>query len=797
MVNFKNSIVALAFCTSTIFCFAQETKTNICHLGELKKDVQFQSVDSLAVDCSSSRDLARFASNASKFTSLSYLILNNDAGPEEWDELFSEIKINPTIKTLVFDKNTFHSLPYGFEKLDNIEYLVISNNDEIDYFETLPQLAQLSNLNEIDLDIVSIYDVPDSLFLLSSIYKIVLTNKEGIADETDSVENAKHQRQITYDYYLNKGNNSFVSVKYRCYEGEMDSLDYTELMKRFSNSSYYMGSENRGVVSTLVSTQTFVPTYNFINPPIAGIDVLRQNYAVNTDIDNVVFSPSGSKIFIPANAFIDQSGNPVKGDVILKYREFRDPVDILVSGIPMKYKTDSVINDFESAGMFEITACIGQQPLKLAPDKQIKMNFATTSPDSTYNFYAYNDSIGNWEYINRPKKVTDATRINESPMSSAYYNYKELIKSHPTKVLTTSLEDRFKSFDFIYTKRLTNDYLSKGYKYKKNGKTYNKNLTDLVRLSRVKKTKDGKILFKLRYLHQSHPELAGFNNVYFETQENESLLAFRKKFLNKQRYNDIRIHDNGDGVEVQLKAIDYYKTIDARVVTLGEKGEIKDANFLGNKIKCYNRNLKHRGRRFAKVLKRDPQNYVPITDQKELSEYAYSKCKKNLNGFEKKMSKGECIAYFSEMMANEKQVIANSKATSGNLICSLSLDGMGIYNCDQIRRMTNPVEVLANYENSGSNKLIPDLTYIINKKVNGVYQYDGSYGYRPDKIAFSNSKEAENVLITVSNGGKMSVYKTQDFKNNNFSNKSVFTFKVQELENKVNTVAELRKVIGL
>lgn len=799
MINLKNKIVASAFCIATFFCFSQENKSGVCRLGELKNDSLLPFITSVKLDCSTA-DLQKFKASSSKLNSLSSLIIKGEASAEDWEDLFKEIKRKAKINSVVFDNNTFSLLPYGFENLYNIEQLVISNNDEMDYDQTFQQLASLPNLKEITLDIYSILDLPDSLFLLKNITKISLINKDEELSENDFDSISSPKTPLTYDFNIKKGENNFVAIKYISLGGKTDSIEYAELANRFNeNQSITEADKELTATSSIADNQAYKPIYNFVKPPIAGLDVERKNYSINSGIDNVLVSPSGTKILIPADAFIDQEGKSVKGSIILNYREFRDPVDFLVSGIPMKYKSDGVVNDFESAGMFEITASTNQQPLNLAPGKQIKMNFVSTSPDSTYNFYSYNDSVGNWELKTKPKKVTATTKINEWPLSTAYSHYKQLLKSAPTKLITASLEERYKSPDYVYTSRLDNNNQTKKYQYRKKGKQYSKRVISLVRLVRIKKTKEGTVLFKLRYFHETHPELSVFNNIYFETKENISPLLFRNNYLCKQLYNDVRIYQKDDEMEIHLKGINNYKTIDARAVTLNDKHEVKKVKFFENKMKCYNRNLKNRGRRFKNYLKHtnEPQNYTAITDPKELSLYAYSKCKKTLNNTEKKMSKDDCISYFNQMLENEKQMVSSLSATSNNLLCSLTLDGMGIYNCDQIQRIVDPVEVLATYENARSNKLSPNMTYIINKKVNGVYQYDGSYGYTPNKVAFSNSADAQNVLLTVNTDGTMAIFKTEDFKNNSFTHKSRFTFKVQEMNSKNTTVAELKKTIGL
>ncbi len=802
MITIKKIIFVSALCTANIFCFAQQYKSAVCRLGEQKNDSLLPYIDSLKMNCSSS-DLEKLRKCSSKLNSLKCLILNGDANSDEWDELFTEIKRKPAVKTIVFDKNSFSSLPYGFEKLYNIEQLVISNNDEIDYYETFQQLSQLPNLKEISLDIYSVFDLPDSLFQLKNLTKIVLTNKEEVDPESCIAGISDTIKPVTFDFFLKKGENNFAAVKYTCPAGEIDSVEYSELTRRFYTTQNFQASNTS---SNIASNQSYIPKYNYVKPPIAGLDVERKYYTINPTVDNVMIYPSGTKILIPANSFMDQSGNPVKGSVLINYREFRDPVDFLVSGIPMKYDSGGVINNFESAGMFEINASVNQQPLKLMPGKQIKMNFVSTSADSTYNFYAFNDSSGNWEYINKPKKVTNNTTINVREMSNACYTYKLGLMNSPKYKDSTSLNGRFGSFNYIYSSIIDKNYQRQKYQFRHRGKEYSKQMMGLIRLMHVKKAKDGEILFQLKYEHQTHPEMAEFRHVYFASNEKLSIYQFKKRYLHKQLFNDVRIHKNGGDVEIQLKGINDYKVINAGVVTRNDKGEVKKAKNLETKIKRYDRSLNNRERRFKKSIKnkRAPGNYLTITDPKQISLLAFKESKKGMTPIEKKMSYDEWVIYYNQMMENYNQMMAGSRlaasnavAAKDNLMCSLSLDGMGIYNCDQIQRLVDPVEIFASYKNNNSDRFSAKSTYIIDKKTNAVLQYDGHYGYGPNNIAFSNNSNAQNVLLAVNGNGEMAIYKTEDFKQNSFSNNSRFSFKVQEMEGKVKTVADLKKIIGL
>ena len=77
----------------------------------------------------------------------------------------------------------------------------------------------------------------------------------------------------------------------------------------------------------------------FIAPPFEGVNVGFQNYEINAADGGEVTHPTGTKLTIPKNAFLNAKGEVVEGNVTLKYREFHNPAEILVSGIPMAIST--------------------------------------------------------------------------------------------------------------------------------------------------------------------------------------------------------------------------------------------------------------------------------------------------------------------------------------------------------------------------------------------------------------------------------------------------------------------------
>ena len=148
----------------------------------------------------------------------------------------------------------------------------------------------------------------------------------------------------------------------------------------------------------------------FIDPPFEKLDVPYENYKIKGDKGGEIVTKTGSKIKIPKGSLKDENGNAIKGEVEVKVREFHDPVDFFLSGIPMKYDSAGHTYDFESAGMIEVYAFQGGKVLKIDPTKPVSISLRTNSDETKFNVYEL-DTVGkNWKYQGKDKvKIKEET----------------------------------------------------------------------------------------------------------------------------------------------------------------------------------------------------------------------------------------------------------------------------------------------------------------------------------------------------------------------------------------------------
>lgn len=145
-----------------------------------------------------------------------------------------------------------------------------------------------------------------------------------------------------------------------------------------------------------VTNIEIAPSLSAIKPPLPKLDILYQNFTVLPDLARVLTTPRGTKIRIPANAFLDKDGNIIKDKVDITFREFHTPLDFYLAGIPMTYDENGVEKVFESGGMVEINATSNKNEVFVNPKNKIKVDMYSWTKSSEFNAYDLDKTTGKW-----------------------------------------------------------------------------------------------------------------------------------------------------------------------------------------------------------------------------------------------------------------------------------------------------------------------------------------------------------------------------------------------------------------
>jgi hypothetical protein len=173
-------------------------------------------------------------------------------------------------------------------------------------------------------------------------------------------------------------------------------------------STYYLlaililiSSCGRGTTKTAVKENNRLDEENTIGRVTGAAGAIflsaRQLFRMKANKSETIKTDKGSRVTIPKEAFIyEKTGQPVSGEVLVEFIEYETNGEIISSGIPMTYKDENGnIEQFESAGMFEISATQKDQKLALAEGKTIKVELAT-DVDGNFNFYELDEGRTDW-----------------------------------------------------------------------------------------------------------------------------------------------------------------------------------------------------------------------------------------------------------------------------------------------------------------------------------------------------------------------------------------------------------------
>jgi len=163
-----------------------------------------------------------------------------------------------------------------------------------------------------------------------------------------------------------------------------------------------------------------------IKPPYAD-RIHYESYRVrNNKKPRTITTKNGSVINLPAKAFVDENGKEVLKNIKIEYRDFYNPVDFFLSGIPMDYDSAGVNYTFTSAGMFEINAMANGKKLYLKEGKKIDIDLVSNE-ESTYNFYNYDTLHNEWayQYSESPEDITKV-EMNDGQKTTAMIEQRPL-----------------------------------------------------------------------------------------------------------------------------------------------------------------------------------------------------------------------------------------------------------------------------------------------------------------------------------------------------------------------------------
>lgn len=478
-----------------------------------------------------------------------------------------------------------------------------------------------------------------------------------------------------------------------------------------------------------------------IAPPVEGLNIPYTVYKVNAEKGGDFDFKTGSKLRVPKNAFVDAQGKPVKGEVELRYREFHDAVDFFLSGIPMTYDSAGVKYQFESAGMMQLLAYKDGQPLNMAPEKEIKVELASTYKGTEYNLYELDTIKNNWSCLGKDKvqnqsktlavqnnldKNTLPKKVEETPEFKKVENQKvNLVAEKETKIaaLPKPVEPKKPS-------KVSKD------KYTVN---FDVDLADF-------------------------PEFAVYKGVQWELgSENKNMNNTMWVDLNKTVWEEASIKEGSK------KGENYWLSL--------KKGS-KQANLLVYPVfegKGYETAMKEFQTKFDK--------YTVALDKRKADEKKIE---------EEHLAKLEALKKQQEAMIAEwkrkQEEEERNMGTEEKVMRVFSVSNFGVYNCDNPSVYPKGVLCHATLANDKEIKLLCYNVYLVDKRKNGLFTF-----YKNPLNSFSFDPNSKNILWTVENG-VLYYLKSESFAD---IKNGARTIKLNRLEQKFEKAEDMKTFFGI
>jgi hypothetical protein len=123
------------------------------------------------------------------------------------------------------------------------------------------------------------------------------------------------------------------------------------------------------------------PKYSSVEQFHTQNGVPLQTFTINSGTGGNFTTPQGTKVTVPANAFISNEGNLVTGNVKIEFKDIYKKSDMLLTDISTAYIDGKPI---KSGGMFFIKAINNNNPVNIAPNKKIiiEQPLQEVAPDS-------------------------------------------------------------------------------------------------------------------------------------------------------------------------------------------------------------------------------------------------------------------------------------------------------------------------------------------------------------------------------------------------------------------------------
>lgn len=648
-------------------------------------------------------------------SNFSAIKLSNCKGVD-YDKLFNELSNHQLKELTIIDRN-INNLSLELLNSKKIKGLTLQLGENTNWDDIGKKLISFNKLKRLNLSNNKLTDYPKSINNIESLNYLNVSNNNLSDDEVLTINN-KNLKQL--ELSLNPINQKSVALLKR---------ELATCLVQFKKEEV---DENKSP---------------FITPPLENLQVGIEKIVFDAGKSKNIKLNSGTVIKIPENSFVDQFGNSVTGNVSIEVKEFKNPTDIFLSGIPMVYDSAGVKYDFSSAGMMDIQVYQNGKKLKLSPSKQLEIDMVSVNENDDFNFYELDNSSGTWKNL---RQDVSASNIQTETIDSNDFNQMFMLETR--RNAKTKLPN-------LYTEKVF--FKVKKYSKLKSFKISLLDYTTIVEKEDLcKQYPEYNLLRKYEWLYEGSEMNSTFKMLDSLSRViRKSYRGFEEKDNKKRSYSPKRYSIDGSTIieDIYLKANPDADNFLLIIIVLGNEITLP-VSILTNDTKA------------KKIKKMYSEFYINYSE-------TYQQRRETWNLQEK--SYKIRVDDYNNNEWSEQELARGTKYKrkySDRPIRSFTIGNIGITNIDMtipLNNTKNPrLPLIADYYEKTTNQAIqPTNIYVLDYSANSVYsstQIRDSYYYPASKSAiivkFNNnklgllsSKEFEKTMIS---GEKRQLYFT-------------------------------------
>lgn len=513
-------------------------------------------------------------------------------------------------------------------------------------------------------------------------------------------------------------------------------------------------------LTTHKTTKTVTPKKAFITEPSKTLKVPYSSYKIDAAKGGTITHSSSSKIKVPKNSFVNKQGHDIVGEVTIEYKEFHDPGDIILGGIPMAYDSAGKKYNLESAGMFDIRGYQNGEPVFIKEDKKLQVELASATAEDRFNQYYLDTIQRNWQYLKRDDLPVENTKIKAVAVaggrtSAPLTSPKTEQLKRETEVIIPRKVDSVKT---VYTQKI-------------------EKLPTPKEPAKPAKQTPGRPTFRLDGSYNEFPELAAFDNVIWEVgTENKN---YTKDML-EITWSDVKINPG------PVKGKNYVLTLTHRnrneklivYPVLSAEEFVKAEKVFEKKFETYQQLVEKR--------EADEKRLIAEMEAKQAAYLAEQK--KKQQEYENEIARLK--AQFDVAAQNELTSNFNAMSMQVKARRIFEVSRFGIFNSDAPHPVIDSNPLTPIFVNDEKEKILhPDRVFLVDHDTKSVYTLDPANGFH------LNYRETGNYSLCAFRASNVFICSKAKFREATVDKGNKFLMK--ESKNETGNVADFKKLLEI